>query len=311
MTIISVNKIRLDIQAAMFCVLALPVWPAVLQAQEISYDGNRWFEVEISVFSNEYPTSEYSERPVAKNLSLQYLPKLQELLTPISSLMIDFPEPVLATAILEPVSESAEPQPETPIEIGPLNSPAVPSGFKVSDYARDAYIALADRVASFNAINRNLTSSADHRILWHQVWRQPLRARAQTPAILVSGGELVGNHAELEGSLRLSDVNGKPMFDINVWLNRFGNSAATGESEWKVPERPLQLQEAEEVQEAGEAVLITADIKPIVEIWQMQQSSDLGARELYYLDHPALGVVIQLRPYLLPEQLIVTDEGDF
>lgn len=307
MTANILNNPRFDIQVRVLCYLsAIFVWPSVLIAQDLSYDGKRWLEVELSVFTNEYPETEYSEQPVAKNLSLQYLPKLQKLLTPISSLMIEFPEPISPTAVPATEIANAAPTVEAPVVRGPLYSLAVRDSFKVNDYARDAFITLVDRIAKFNSINRNLTDSSEHRVLSHQVWRQPLQPRAQTPAIFVAGGEYIDNHAELEGSLRLSDINGRATLDINLWLNRFGNTGDIAESEWKVPELPLPLKEM-----ADDPALVAADLKPIIEVWQMQQTRELGANEIYYLDHPAFGVLIQLRPYLLPEQAVVTDEGDF
>jgi hypothetical protein len=48
-----------------------------------------------------------------------------------------------------------------------------------------------------------------------------------------------------------------------------------------------------------------------VEVWQLAQTRELGAGQLYYLDHPALGVLIEVRPYLLPERIVVNDEEDF
>lgn len=306
MTLNIFNKLRFDIQAPVLCyLLAMFLWPSFANAQDLSYDGKRWFEVELSVFTNEYPETEYSEQPVAEHLSLQYLPKLQKLLTPISSLMIEFPKPISPTVLPPTETVSAVPVVEAHVQLGPPYSPAVRDSFKVSDYARDAFITLADRIAKFNSINRSLTDSSEHRVLWHQVWRQPLQARAQTPAIFVTGGEHIGNHAELEGSLRLSDIDGRATLDGNLWLNGFENIGDTTESEWKVPELPFPFEETKD------PALVQADLRTIVEVWQMQQTRELGANELYYLDHPAFGVLIQLRPYLLPEQAIVTDEVDF
>lgn len=320
MTTTIANTTRPRIHAAAICAAMLSAWPFALHAQELSYDGNRWFEVELSIFTNEYPASQYSEQPVAENLSLQYFPKLQKLLTPIGSLMIDFPEPELPDAFPQQVpanpGQQGIDQPEQPaVEMGPLHSPALPGAYKVSDYARDPFITLAARAARFNSINRDLAGSSEHRILWHEVWRQPIQPRAQTPALVVYGGDIRGTHAELEGSLRLSDLGGKPTLDINVWLNSFSDvpqsaEAEPAEAEWKVPQLPLPLEEVEAAPPDA-APLLPVEEPAITAVWQLQQTRDLSAELLYYLDHPAFGVIVQLRPYLLPEQPVVTDEGDF
>jgi hypothetical protein len=335
---------RSYVLAGMLCgMMLLSVWPLALDAQELSYDGKRWFEVELSVFTNQVPTSQYAEQAVANNLSLQYLPKLQKLQTPIGSLMIDFPEPVVSGVTPQPIisqseTENTTPQADPPVAMGPLYSPAVPGSYKVNDYARDAFIKLAGSAAQFTAINRNLVNSAEHRMLWHEVWRQPIQPRAQTPAIFVYGGEFRGNHAELEGSLRLSDLGGKPTLDVNLWLNSFGAAlpaqttlqTQTTEVEWKVPELPLPVDELKAPPLSPTNVLpvevlpteilpvevlatetLPTNVPTITSVWQMQQTHDLSAGQLYYFDHPAFGLIIQLRPYLLPEQPIAAPEGDF
>jgi hypothetical protein len=316
MTMTIAKRPRSTIHVTVLCVMMLPVWPFALHAQELSYDGKRWFEVEISVFTNEYPESQYAEQAVAGNLSLQFLPKLQKLLTPISSLMVEFPEPELPAVFAQAEPGNLEPQAleqqlESPTAIGPVYSPALRDSFKVNDYARDAFIALAGWAARFSSINRNLVDSSEHRILWHQVWRQPIQPRAQTPAIFVYGGEFRETHAELEGSLRLSDLGGQPTLDINLWLNSFADRPQTVESEWNVPELPLPLDEMEASPPGSSPQMTLLQAPTVTEVWQMQQTRDLRAEQLYYLDHPAFGVIIQIRPYLLPEQPLMTDEGDF
>lgn len=320
MMITIANMSALRVRAAI-CVMMMSSWPFALSAQEFSYDGKRWFEVELSVFTNETPASAYSEQPVAKNLSLQYFPKLQKLLTPISSLMVEFPEDALPSPFSQPASvnlgqPNIEQQEEPVREMGPLYSPAIRDAYKVSDYSRDPFITLAARAARFNSINRDLAGSSEHRVLWHEVWRQPIQPRAQTPAIFVYGGELRGTHAELEGSLRLSDLGGKPTLDINLWLNSFGAVPQVVQTErqveWKVPQLPLPLDELT-VASPDVPPLMPVEEPAIIAVWQLQQTRDLGAELLYYLDHPAIGVIIQLRPYLLPElqpeQSAVIDEG--
>ena len=46
-------------------------------------------------------------------------------------------------------------------------------------------------------------------------------------------------------------------------------------------------------------------------VWQLAQTRELGANQLYYLDHPAIGVLIQVRPYVLPPRLVNELESDF
>jgi len=183
-------------------------------------------------------------------------------------------------------------------------SPGLVNSSKISDFSRDSYIALADSQAQFITINRNLQNSSEHRLFWHEVWRQPVLARSQTPAIYVQGGASFDEHTELEGSLRVSDDNNLTMLDINLWLSSFDNLDASLASVWELPAVPL----------TNEQIVNPVALKntwTITQIWQQQQSQVLATQEFYYLDHPAFGILIQVRPYLLPEMAEIENVADF
>jgi hypothetical protein len=284
-------------------------------AQEYSYDGNRWYDVEVSIFTNEVPGGATSEIPVARKLTAAYLPRLRELQTRSSVFMIEFPQdqpPVVAAApVIAPALLPSEPLAEPTIMMGPIYSPAVRDGFKITDFERDPFIDLGTRAAQFTAMNRSIDSAPEHRLLWHKAWRQPMEGRAQTAAIFVGGGDLQASHNELEGSLRLSDNAGGVMLDINIWLNRFGAALAPGSNaageEWKIPEVPFPT----EMPFSSVVTELAPAQQQLIEVWQLEQTRELGAGQLYYLDHPALGVLIQVRPYLLPPRLVAEDQEDF
>lgn len=303
--------------AKAWCLLVAVLAASQTLAQEYSYDGNRWYEVEVSVFTNEVPGGAYSEIAVPGKVTAAYLPRVRELQTRASAFAIAFPqdllpaqpalqaEPALPQAgVLVP---GAEPLPPA-VRMGPVYSPAVRDSFKITDFDRDPFIDLDTRAARFGTINRSIGSSPEHRLLWHKVWRQPMQGRAQIPAVFVSGGEVRGRHTELEGSLRLSDNAGGVMLDINIWLNHFASGSAEEVSEWQIPELPFALPEPPALLPATAQ---QAETWQLAEVWQLAQTRELGANELYYLDHPAVGVLIQIRPYLLPQRLVAEDQADF
>jgi hypothetical protein len=270
-------------------------------AQEPSYDGRRWYDVEVSIFTNDVPGGTRSEIPVAHKLTAAYLPRLRELQSRSATFLIDFPEEALPTLL----PAQPAPQPELPVvQMGPVYSPAVRDGFKIADFERDAFIDLDARAAQFGAMNRSIEAAPEHRLLWHKVWRQPVAGRAQTAAVFVGGGELRAGHNEIEGSLRIVDNAGGAMVDINVWLNEFsaGSFAATSE-EWTIPMVPFAREETPALPDTTPWTLAA--------VWQLAQTRELSANQLYYLDHPAIGVLIQVRPYVLPPRLVIEDESDF
>ncbi|MES2605399.1 MAG: CsiV family protein [Pseudomonadota bacterium] len=276
-----------------------------------SPDGNYWFEVEVTIFSSVYGGATYSEIPVARSNALRYLPQLRALQNPADSYQFPF---ALPSQLVDPASAQspafiavANPAQQEIVPVvmeGPRFSPALPGAFKILDYARDAYISLDRRYWRFNQLNSRLASTGEHSVLWHQVWRQPLLPRSQTPSLQIVGGMQYGDHNALEGSLRLSGQATNAEVDANLWLSSFANLApATGE--WQLPEQPqlsVVQTTVENTNMVGDVALVPAVQWFPENIWHLNESRDVGTNALYYLDHPALGLLIEIRPYLVPEQ---------
>src|SRR5690606_24620900 len=100
-----------------------------------------------------------------------------------------------------------------------------------------------------------------------------------------------------------------------------------GETEaWNLPPLPAALKEiAAEIAEPvplrrdGPAPLVnnTLDVRgiapppAIARIWQLRESRSVNTGELYYLDHSHLGVLLEVRPYVLPELFVPESADDF
>lgn len=291
-----------------------PTDQAALDPRGPSPDGNYWYEVEVTIFSSLYGNAPYSEIPVARSNALRYLPQLRLLQNPADSYQFPFAPPLAVEAPAEslgltaPIDAALLPTPPIVAE-GPLFSPALPGAFKILDYARDPYIALDRRFWRFNQMNSRLGSTGEHAVLWHQVWRQPLLPRSQTPALQVIGGMEYGAHNALEGSLRLSGQNNNAEVDANLWLSNFANTP-TSTDEWALPERPQLLPAPDDAATrstmVGDVARVPAEPWFPSSIWHLNESRDVGTNALYYLDHPAMGVLIELRPYLVPEPVVPT-----
>lgn len=283
---------------------------ATVHAQELSGDGNRWYDVEVSVFTNEVPGGTRSEIPVARKLTAAYLPRLRELTSRSSAFVIEFPEDRLPMdpAVVPPLALPATPDVPS-LVMGPVYSPALRDSFKIIDFDRDSFVDLGTRASRFDSMLRSIEAAPEHRLLWHKVWRQPMLGRAQSSAVFVSGGDMHAGHNELEGSLRLVDNAGGAMLDINIWLNEFrpgipGVITAEAATEvWKIPAHPFPP--------VGTTPPSEAAPWDLAAVWQLAQTRELGANQLYYLDHPAIGVLIEVRPYLLPPRLVDMEQSDF
>jgi hypothetical protein len=299
----------------------------LLCAQEYSYDGNRWYEVEVSIFANEHQSSRYSETTAPDLVRPEYLPRLQQLRTLASSYTLPFP----ADQIVAPFQPQPQPLLIEPLQAwqlqlrnGPLFSPALRESFRVPDPARDPYMELDVRGSTFLAMNRNLAINGRYRVLWHKLWRQPMQGRAQGQSVFVTGGTAHGAHRELEGSLRLSDNAGRVMLDVNLWLVSFVRGVAAPDPEWQLPALPYNTAEPaaagftsaatfanNPAANISSGAVATVEEWVVTEVWQQQQSRELGAGQLYLLDHPTLGVLVEVRPYVLPQRLAEENQEDF
>jgi len=66
----------------------------------------------------------------------------------------------------------------------------------------------------------SLDKDKRYNLLFHQTWRQAPKALSETPALIISGGHQYGEHSELEGSIKLSIARYLHL-DTNLWLSEF------------------------------------------------------------------------------------------
>ena len=139
---------------------------------------DRWFQIEVSVFSNESPADRAQERWQAERLELAYPEKLRRL-DLLSDLLLtetlrvtDSPETEIASEQALSVAELAEVQRNAAIlATGPQAAQAA-GEFRFFDLARDDYVQLPPSTSDFQQTNRELQRSADHRLLFHGLWRR-------------------------------------------------------------------------------------------------------------------------------------------
>lgn len=263
--------------------LGLAAAPACL-GQTFSYDGNRWYEIEVSIFTNSDMDAS-DEMVVPEHVTLAYPDPIRQLVPAIRNFLVPF-----ATPDPDPLVTGTP----TPSGEVPLIGPQLPEGdgdFRVTDFSRDPFIALGEEYARFKDYNADIRRSPEHRLLFHAVWRQPVLNRVQATAILVNGGDRFGEHFELEGSLRFGFNRAGDRVDAetNLWFSRFG-MAGGQPGRWRLPAPPV----TEESPAPGPGYTVTS-------LSVMNQVRPLVSNDLNYLDHPALGMLVEIRPYQLPE----------
>lgn len=275
-----------------------------LQAQLYSYDGNRWYEIEVAVFTQDYSSALVNEKPAAQTVTLAYQPRLRLLKPAAASFQVDFND-------LQERELNQEPK-EPDFDVQAPTTASTNAGFRIDDFGRDPFISLDSRYWSFTQELSKL-QGASHNVLWHAVWRQPMQGSSQAAAVAVIGGEAYAEHNQLEGSMRFSDNGGRVNMDIQLWLNRFTNGRARTAEDWKLPDQPQAVASAAVEPAANENRfgIRTNTSWVLEEVWQIKESKEVRTEEFYYLDNPAFGVLLQIRTYELPDKVSASTEEDF
>lgn len=305
----------------------LSLWlllPAVLANHAaMAQDGERWFQIEVSIFTNESLLDRDNEQWTASTLSypdkLRRLSQLSDLLLvdelKINQLKIDEPKiddlgivdfdtgitAAEITAEEEPATPSIE---ELILAVGPKqDKPA--SNFKFYDFQRDPYLQLSPDESDFQQTNRAIERSADHRLLFQGLWRQPVFNEDQAIPLYIEAGLRYGEQHELQGSItiRFNANRDRVVIDADLWLTEY-SAAADPDSEWVLPSIPEQFQSEVEADQIPVDLLYS-----INRVFHLQQSRDMRSTEFHYIDHPALGLVVLVLPYEVPA--IPAPEFDF
>lgn len=301
-----------------FRLLPLPVlvFVGLGSSAALSQNGERWFQVELSVFSNEREADRNEELRSAERTQLDYPARLNRLQTLIDLLML--PE------LLVPPSDSSEDDgeelstDEAPVELSAAEirseiiattGPFPPDGgdtYNFPDFERDAFVQLPLADSDFQQTNRALERSAEHRLLFHGLWRQPMPDPGNETPLLVLGGEEFGEHHELQGSLSLHFNNGRDrvVIDADLWLAEFVRFQSE-DSEWRLPQipattPPLPRTDSQNAENTGSQLRDSTSDYSVSRVYHMEQSRDMRSNEFHYLDHPALGIVVTVFPYEVP-----------
>lgn len=284
-----------------------------LGSASLAQDGSRWFQIEVSIFSNESPADRLEERWQADRTLLAYPENLRQL-DQLSDLLLleelkleelkleELRLPADASPqeeVLAPVAEISPQQiaREQILAMGPkpLRPAQAGTPFRFYDLNRDAYLNLPASASDFQQTNQALRRSADHRLLFHGLWRQPVLAQADASPIVISGGLQYGQQHELQGSITIhfNDNADRVVIDANLWLAEF-RLVAAADDDWKLPPLPTGIQiDSAPADDAALEYQLTR-------VFQFKQSRDMRSREFHYLDHPAMGLVILVEPYEVP-----------
>ncbi len=301
-------------RAINFSYLALTALLVLLSVPAQAQTSQRWFQIELSIFSNETLADRDEELWQPQRDALNYprplrrLGQLSDLL--ISDEMIDaaigesseqdsfanIPEPPRAFDEEALAAEERAAQLAQRLATGP--QPARPaSDFKFYDFLRNPYLLLSPQDSDFLQTNRAIERSSEHRLLFHGLWRESLADPNTAVPIYVQGGMKVGDQHELQGTitLRFNENRDRIVIDSNLWLTEY-SASADPEGEWRLPAIPDSVKTGLDAVDGNEQ----NSLYGINRVFHMEQSREMRSTEFHYIDHPAMGIVILVEPYEVP-----------
>ncbi len=257
----------------------------------------RWFQIELSIFSNENIEDRNAESWLPSDYELNYPKNMRKLslLTDLflSDRILDDRLSVIGSASQEEIDEMIKKDQLKNIRPWIKNSK---SNFKLFDFSRDDFTQLSPVDSDFQQTNRTLERSSDHRLLYHGLWRQAVRQSSNAVPIYIEGGLRYGDNHELQGSvaIRFNENGDRVVVDTHIWLIDY-SIVKDSSSEWKLPQVPESVRR--ESRENPSSLTYFPN-----NVYVMEQSREMRSNEFHYLDHPALGLVISVKPYSVPSR---------
>ena len=257
----------------------------------------RWFQIELSIFSNENIEDRNAESWLPSDYELNYPENMRKL-----SLLTDL---FLSDHNLDDRSSVTGSASQEEIDAMITNDQlknirprikSTESNFKLFDFSRDDFTQLSPSDSDFQQTNRTLERSSDHRLLYHGLWRQAVRQSSNAVPIYIEGGLRYGDNHELQGSvtIRFNENEDRVVVDTHIWLIEY-SIVKDSSSEWKLPQIPESIRR--ESRENSSSLTYFPN-----NVYVMEQSREMRSNEFHYLDHPALGLVISVKPYSVPSR---------
>jgi hypothetical protein len=306
---------------------ALANWPVDTIAQEtqITKQQNNekfWYKVEVCIFENT-PSDTQNIEQWPRDIELSYPAPLVTLNAPPSETPIA--EEHTSTANNPSVTDSSN-------QLQKVN-PTV---------ELQAFTLMASSQRDLNSAVARIERNPSMKILFHESWVQPIDEQNKAMNIALHGGRSYDDHFELEGSIRLSRERYLHI-ETNLWLNRFTINMGQEIEPWPIlpalPYSPIHAEttgfsasadtvetleqndfnktaesagfKLNDLQEFGSQFHAFLEKRYVTDrVVSMRQHRKMRSSELHYLDHPLLGLLIQITPYEPPAKEALADSED-
>lgn len=211
------------------------------------------------------------------------------------------------------LKETAEAPDQTPDKLGGTGPNSAISS--TPNPAQEAFILLPESEQSLARHATALRRDSRFEVLFHEAWRQPITSLRNAPAILIRGGANFDGHTELEGSITLS-LTRLLQINTHLWLTQFAPNDGLP-VDWPTLPQPPAHPQSEKLEQSltdntdntghsayspaqfAEDSLIAglADEFVPTRIVQLQEERKMRSKELHYIDHPLIGLIILITPH--------------
>lgn len=236
---------------------------ALLASTAVAAEGERWYRVELLVFTNEAPAAASAEQwnptpLLAYPGAARFLVDPQQVQANIARYRSNFEgvefESVVdeyGRQLLAPVDSSTAangallpgapstankpaPRPLSPVYSEPVTAIEVAAAAAVPTMPTP-YSVLGSDQQEFRGKAAYMQRLGRYRTLFHRSWAQPLEVEARSLPIILDGSGDTGQWPQLQGSVKLY-LSRYAHLETNLWLNTDGSYLP---GQWRMPAPPL------------------------------------------------------------------------
>ena len=150
-----------------------------------------------------------------------------------------------------------------------------------------------------NAAQR-LNRQGGHEVLFHKAWRQSIGPRNRAPGLVILGGDSSGDNRELSGYVELG-LGRYLHVNANLWLTQFG-SPSNPDDVWPNLPSPFAAAGVRVNTNSAYAEIsgtqdgyFSRQPNGIRRIATLSQHRRMRSNEPHYIDHPLMGILIEVR----------------
>jgi len=332
------------LSSAIYSFIFLVTTAGLTQSAQAQAQSDRWFRVELLVFSHETGSADRAESweplpALGYPSAVRFLVNTDQVernidevgqdsvvdargvqtieLPPLESQRNDGREPKQNSTDIP--RRNSQPDLKTT-----SNSAAASSDPIVEDNAAMLPAPFVQRAAAereFRGKAAYMQRMGNYRTLYHQTWLQPMRDESSAlPIVLDRSGDTL-DWPQLQGTVKIY-LSRYLHVETDLWLNTTGNYLP---GEWAMPAAPLgppsliviepepslsePTIESGEIDELAQAKSTLEPAYPWRHAVRFNEKRRMRSNEVHYLDHPMLGVVIKFTP-VAQDELQALAEAD-